>query len=80
MTSLYPKNKLHEFLQNDWEILKTGDHDFKMDIYHINPVYQLQQLDESGFQVESIYSLYGRIENAETTQANTLYYLCRLKQ
>ena len=78
MRSLYNDCYMEDIKQHEWKILKTGDHDFKMDIYHIDPVAQIQQLDIAGFQVESIYGLYGRIENAQTTQANTLYYLCKL--
>lgn len=79
MKNLYDANHVQDIRKADWKIVKTGDHDFKMDIYHVNPVFQVRQLDESGYQVESIYALYGRIENVETTQANTLYYLCKLK-
>jgi ubiquinone/menaquinone biosynthesis C-methylase UbiE len=79
MKSLYKDTDVQDIHQSDWKILKTGDHDFKIDVYHIDPVVQIQQLDEIGFQVESIYDLHGGIENVETTQANSLYYLCRLK-
>lgn len=78
--TLYPESSLFKIRKNNWEILKTGAHDFKMDIYHINPVYQIQQLDNAGFQVISTYCLHGGIEDVETTQANTLYYLCKVKQ
>jgi ubiquinone/menaquinone biosynthesis C-methylase UbiE len=79
MKSFYKDSDVQEIQQCDWKILKTGDHDFKIDVYHIDPVVQIQHLDEIGFQVESIYGLYGGIENPETTQVNTLNYLCKLK-
>jgi ubiquinone/menaquinone biosynthesis C-methylase UbiE len=78
MHSLYSDSHIKDIARLSWTILKTGDHDFKMDIYHIDPVAQIHQLKDAGFQVESIYGLYGGIENAETTQTNTLYYLRKL--
>ncbi len=38
----------------DWAILKTGDHDFRIDIYHIQPQVQLKELARLGYRVESV--------------------------
>lgn len=77
--SLYSDNDVTEIQKCDWKILKTGDHNFKVDVFHINPVVQIKQLNDNGFHVESIYGLDGGIADPETTQANMLCYLCKLK-
>lgn len=79
MRTHHPDSSMDEIRNKEWAILKTGDHDFKMDIYHIDPVYQLQQLDEAGFEVVSTYNLHGGVVAPETTTVNTIYFLCKAK-
>lgn len=79
MKLLYSDDDVNEIHKCDWKILKTGDHDFKVDVFHINPVVQINQLNDIGFHVESIYGLGGGLVDPETTQANMLCYLCKLK-
>ena len=77
--SFYSDKQVQSFSGSDWKILKTGAHDFNIDIHHIDPSYQLKQLNEIGFDVVSIYGLYGGIQDVKTTKCNTLYYLCKMK-
>lgn len=80
MKSLYSEKDMNEIRMCDWKMLKTGDHDFNIDVFHINPVVQIKQLNDIGLEVESIYGLNGGIVDPATTDANMLCYLCKLKQ
>jgi SAM-dependent methyltransferase len=59
-----------------WAILKTGDHDFQIEIFHIDPVLQVQQLSRLGFRVETILDPLGRVADPATTDSEWLYYIC----
>jgi len=69
--------QVDEIRKCDWAVLKTGDHDFKMDIFHVDPEFQIQELSRLGYQVDSIYDPKGRKADPATTNANWLYYLCQ---
>ena len=69
--------QLAEIRNREWAVLKTGDHDFKMDIFHVDPEFQVQELNRLGFRVDSIYDPKGRKVDPSTTNANWLYYLCQ---
>jgi SAM-dependent methyltransferase len=61
----------------DWDILKTGDHDFEIDIYHIQPHVQLKELKRLGFDVISILDHRGHEVDAQASMSPWLYYFCR---
>lgn len=63
--------------RKDWAVLKTGDHDFTIDIYHVNPVYQVARLRELGFDVAAMYDPNGNAPDPATTEVDWIYYLCR---
>jgi len=63
--------------KRDWEVLKTGDHNFAIDIYHVNPVFQIERLRQMGFSIEALYDPDGATPDPATTTADWLYYLCR---
>lgn len=79
LKSMYGDSEVKEIRKCNWKMLKTGDHDFQIDVFHINPVVQIEQLNDLGFHVESVYGLYGGFADPETTQTNMLCYLCSLK-
>lgn len=75
------RNMLEEEVrQRDWAILKTGDHDFKIDIYHINPLYQIQELTKLGFRIDTILDTNGQKADPASTTAEWLYFLCQPEQ
>jgi len=63
--------------KRDWAVLKTGDHDFTIDVYHVNPVFQIERLRSMGFAIEALYDPEGASPDPATTTADWLYYLCR---
>lgn len=64
-------------LAKPWTILISGDHDFKMPIYLINPEYQVKQLFEQGFDVVSVYDQKGKEVNPlQHKLGGFLYFLC----
>jgi SAM-dependent methyltransferase len=65
-----------ELRRRDWAVLKTGDHNFAIDIYHVNPVYQIERLRQLGFTVAALYDPDGAAPDPATTTADWLYYLC----
>ncbi len=77
MKYIYRNTDIAEVRSKPWAILNRGDHDFKMQAYHINPEYQLQQLRETGFNVRSIFNEYGKpLEPSQSQEAEWLYFLC----
>jgi len=67
-------------LEKNNETLITGDHDFKMGIYHIKPDQQVKQLQEAGYEVVTAYNQSGDIIDPMTDQSNSyIYYLCKLR-
>jgi SAM-dependent methyltransferase len=63
----------------DWAVLKTGDHDFRIDIYHIQPQVQLNELARLGYRVESVLDDRGEEVDPVHSGSPWLYYLCRLQ-
>lgn len=61
-----------------WAILITGDHDFKMQIYHIKPDYQVKELEGAGFEVISVYDDNGNLKDPLKDRINRyMYFLCK---
>lgn len=68
-----------EILKREWAILHEGAHGFKdiMEIYHIKPSYQIQQLQECGFSTVEVYNRQGEIVDPfNDKSAGFFYYLC----
>jgi ubiquinone/menaquinone biosynthesis C-methylase UbiE len=68
---------VRELRKRDWAVLKTGDHDFKMDIYHVHPEYQVRVLKEHGFEVESVLDTQGKYADVGSSDSDWLYFVCR---
>lgn len=78
LQSHYPQRTLRELKEQDWAVMMTGDHDFKMPIYHVCPNYQMKRLEYLGFKVTMVFDLHGGQVDPEDTMANTLYFVCQL--
>lgn len=77
LSVLYKNIDQKAVLTKPWTILISGDHDFKMPIYLINPGYQVKQLYEQGFDVVSVYDQKGKIINPlQHKLGGFLYFLC----
>jgi SAM-dependent methyltransferase len=66
-----------ELRGRDWAVLKTGDHNFAIDIYHVNPLFQIERLRQLGFSIDALYDPEGATPDPAKTEADWLYYLCR---
>ncbi|VAW92812.1 hypothetical protein MNBD_GAMMA23-375 [hydrothermal vent metagenome] len=75
---LYKGVDTNEICGKPWAILATGDHDFKIQIYHIKPDYQVKQLEDSGFEVVSVYDERGNERDPLKENINEyMYFLCK---
>lgn len=72
----YRGTPISEIHARDWSLLKTGDHDFNIDIYHVRPTFQIQQLNAMGFSVERVIDTRGNDINPEDSPSDWLYYVC----
>ena len=67
-----------EICNKPWAILATGDHDFKIQIYHIKPDYQVKQLEDAGFEVVAVYDQKGQERDPLRERINEyMYFLCK---
>jgi len=73
----YEEESESEILASDWSILKTGDHDFQIDIYHVKPAFQLSILNRLGFHVDRVLDRKGNQVDAVQAPDAWLYYVCR---
>ena len=56
----------------------TGDHSFRIAAYHIRPSYQVEQLEETGWIVDTVYDPEGAISDVNDGAPHAwLYFLCR---
>ncbi len=75
---LYRNVDIDLIKKKSWAVLITGDHDFQMKVYHIKPDFQVQQLNEAGFDVVSVYDRDGKIIDPSKDNAKgMLYFLCK---
>jgi ubiquinone/menaquinone biosynthesis C-methylase UbiE len=75
---LYRNESTHEIRKQDWKVLITGDHDFRMQIFHINYDFQLDQLKDAGFQVEMVIDENGnQFDPARSRDMKWVYFLCK---
>lgn len=75
---IYRDYDLTQLKHKSWEILITGDHNFKMKVYHIKPEYQVEQLKQAGFAVEQVYDRHGKsIDPLNTDSIGMTYFLCK---
>lgn len=74
----YKGTNVSEICNMPWSILITGDHDFKMQIYHTKPDYQVKQLEDAGFEVVTVYDQKGKERDPLRERINEyMYYLCK---
>jgi ubiquinone/menaquinone biosynthesis C-methylase UbiE len=59
-----------------WAALKTGDHNYEIDIVHVDPAYQVAELKALGFGIEAVLDSDGRTVDADTSASEWLYFLC----
>ncbi len=65
--------------ERGWVIVPGIGHDFRIDDHYIAPEHQVEQLHESGFEVETMYGVDGRVVNLPFGDRDPwLDYLCRL--
>ena len=77
LSKLYKNIDPNTILEKQWTILISGDHDFKLPTYLINPYYQVIQLREKGFDVVSVYDQKGEIvDPMNQNLSGFLYFLC----
>ncbi len=77
---LYKDTDVKEICNKPWAILATGDHDFKIQIYHIKPEYQVKQLEDAGFEVVSVYDEKAKLRDPLKEKINEyMYFLCKKK-
>ncbi|MBN2130300.1 MAG: class I SAM-dependent methyltransferase [Sedimentisphaerales bacterium] len=75
---LYRNADIDGITAAQWKILITGDHNFQMQVYHVCPEYQVQQLRDVGFEVKAVYDREGRIVDPSTNNTSEyLHYLCQ---
>ena len=74
----YRNADIDSIKKGPWAILITGDHNFKMKVYHVLPEFQVEQLKEAGFRVISVYDKDGGLVDPLNTNATgMLYFLCK---
>ncbi len=66
--------------ERGWAIVKDNLEDQFLDMYFISPRLQVQQLEETGFQVVEVYDRYGRTIDCSVPRNDLwLNYLCQPK-
>lgn len=61
-----------------WTIIRDGAHGFKMRIYYVDPMYQVEQLRDVGFEKIAVYDAAGREVDAKDAGRDPwLHYYCR---
>jgi hypothetical protein len=73
---MYRNADLTELKRQKWATLKTGDHPFRLDVFHITPEYQIDQLKNAGLYVETVYDMGGTIVDHANSNAVCMYFLC----
>ena len=77
---LYRNVDVNAIKKAQWALLITGDHNFQMRGYHSYPDYQVKQLEDTGFAVESVYGRDGSIiDPSENKPEVSLYFLCQAR-
>lgn len=63
--------------ERGWVIFRDPAHEFRLDVYYIDPEEQVRQLERHGFEVEAIYDLEGNeVELPFPGRDSWLDYLC----
>jgi SAM-dependent methyltransferase len=61
-----------------WTIVRDGAHNFQLKVYYIDPVYQREQLRETGFEVVEVDDLDGNPVDIQNAGCDPwLHYHCR---
>jgi len=61
-----------------WAIVRDGAHNFELELYYVDPEYQVRQLRDSGFETLAIYDKAGReVAAGEAGTDPWLHYYCR---
>jgi hypothetical protein len=78
---LYRNTDVASITKKSWATLITGDHNFQMKVYHSYPDFQVKQLDETEFKLDSAFDKDGGLIDPLNTKAGgMIYYLCQGKQ
>jgi len=81
VNKMYRRANINEICDMPWSILVTGDHDFKMGIYHSKPDYQVKQLEDAGFNVMTVYDEKGNERDPLKDRIHGyMYYLCKKRK
>ena len=69
---------MEEARKKGWAIVTDGEHNFQGRYYYVDPIFQISQLAEAGFEVVAVYNKEGKsIDWRTPTDDNWLHYLCR---
>ncbi len=77
---MYRKFNWSEVRKKQWAILQDYVHNYKhlMNIYHINPKFQIKQLNDTGFIVATVYDKQGNeVVELDNIDSSYFYYLCK---
>lgn len=67
--------------RREYAILKDGVHEFRLNVYYVKPLYQIEQLHRAGFANARVFSLSKGLEidppELDKNRDPWLYFVCQ---